>query len=305
MRLFYFVKFIVYMGLDSFFDYLEVEKNYSPNTVQAYRNDLNVFNKYLVDEHSLSALTDANYSHIRSWIVLLVNNGLSNRSVNRKITSLNSFFKFLLKIDLINENPLIYHKALKTQKKIQLPFSESEMFAALSSDNFDNSFTGVRDRFIIDLFYTTGIRRIELIQIKISDFNVSKKQIKVLGKRNKERIIPLIDSTISLFDKYISFRSELKSSQESLFITIKGKPVYEKLIYRIITKYFDKISTKVKKSPHIIRHTFATHLLNNGADLNSVKDLLGHSSLAATQVYTNRSIDEIKKVFAKSHPRNI
>jgi len=198
------------MGLDSFFDYLEVEKNYSPNTVQAYRNDLNVFNKYLVDEHSLSALTDANYSHIRSWIVLLVNNGLSNRSVNRKITSLNSFFKFLLKIDLINENPLIYHKALKTQKKIQLPFSESEMFAALSSDNFDNSFTGVRDRFIIDLFYTTGIRRIELIQIKISDFNVSKKQIKVLGKRNKERIIPLIDSTISLFDKYISFRSRVK-----------------------------------------------------------------------------------------------
>ncbi len=158
------------MSLDSFFDYLEVEKNYSPNTVQAYRNDLNVFNKYLVDEHSLSPLTDANYSHIRSWIVSLVNNGLSNRSVNRKITSLNSYFKFLLKIDFINENPLVNHKALKTQKKIQLPFSESEMFAALSSDNFENSFTGVRDRFIIDLFYTTGIRRIELIQIKSKNY---------------------------------------------------------------------------------------------------------------------------------------
>jgi len=293
------------MSLKSFFDYLEIEKKYSSNTIEAYRNDLNVFARYLSDEFDVTNINNTNYSYIRSWIVDLVNKGISNRSINRKITSLNSYFKFVLKIDLINENPLTNHKALKTQKKIQLPFSENEMLNVLDLDNYEDNFTGVRDRLIIDLFYTTGIRRIELIQLMISDLNINNKHIKVLGKRNKERIIPLIDSTINILNKYLSYRDELKSDETFLFITNKGKPVYEKLIYRIINKYFDTISTKVKKSPHIIRHSFATHLLNNGADLNSVKDLLGHSSLAATQVYTNRSIDEIKKVFAKSHPRNI
>ena len=293
------------MSLKSFFDYLEIEKKYSSNTIEAYRNDLNVFAGFLIDEFEVNNINNTSYSYIRSWIVDLVNKGISNRSINRKITSLNSYFKFLLKIDLINENPLTNHKALKTQKKIQLPFSENEMVNVLDLNNYEDNFTGVRDRLIIDLFYTTGIRRIELIQLMISDLNINNKHIKVLGKRNKERIIPLIDSTINILNKYLSYRDALKSNEPFLFITSKGKPVYEKLIYRIINKYFDTISTKVKKSPHIIRHSFATHLLNNGADLNSVKDLLGHSSLAATQVYTNRSIDEIKKVFAKSHPRNI
>lgn len=293
------------MSLKSFFDYLEIEKKYSSNTIEAYRNDLNVFSRFLNDEFDVNNINNTNYSYVRSWIVDLVNKGISNRSINRKITSLNSYFKFILKIGLINENPLTNHKALKTQKKIQLPFSENEMSNVLDLDNFEDNFTGARDRLIIDLFYTTGIRRIELIQLMISDVNINNKHIKVLGKRNKERIIPLIDSTINILNKYLLFREELKSDDTFLFITKKGKQVYEKLIYRIINKYFDTISTKVKKSPHIIRHSFATHLLNNGADLNSVKDLLGHSSLAATQVYTNRSIDEIKKVFAKSHPRNI
>ena len=293
------------MSLKSFFDYLEIEKKYSSNTIEAYRNDLNVFSRFLTDEFEVNNINNTNYSYVRSWIVDLVNKGISNRSINRKITSLNSYFKFILKIGLINENPLTNHKALKTQKKIQLPFSENEMSNVLDLDNFEDNFTGARDRLIIDLFYTTGIRRIELSQLMISDVNINNKHIKVLGKRNKERIIPLIDSTINILNKYLLFREELKSDDTFLFITKKGKQVYEKLIYRIINKYFDTISTKVKKSPHIIRHSFATHLLNNGADLNSVKDLLGHSSLAATQVYTNRSIDEIKKVFAKSHPRNI
>ena len=293
------------MSLKSFFDYLEIEKKYSSNTIEAYGNDLNVFSRFLTDEFDVNNINNTNYSYVRSWIVDLVNKGISNRSINRKITSLNSYFKFILKIGLINENPLTNHKALKTQKKIQLPFSENEMSNVLDLDNFEDNFTGARDRLIIDLFYTTGIRRIELIQLMISDVNINNKHIKELGKRNKERIIPLIDSTINILNKYLLFREELKSDDTFLFITKKGKQVYEKLIYRIINKYFDTISTKVKKSPHIIRHSFATHLLNNGADLNSVKDLLGHSSLAATQVYTNRSIDEIKKVFAKSHPRNI
>jgi len=282
-----------------------LKKNILLIPIEAYRNDLNVFSRFLTDEFDVNNINNTNYSYVRSWIVDLVNKGISNRSINRKITSLNSYFKFILKIGLINENPITNHKALKTQKKIQLPFSENEMSNVLDLDNFEDNFTGVRDRLIIDLFYTTGIRRIELIQLMISDININNKHIKVLGKRNKERIIPLIDSTIDILNKYLLYREELKSDNTFLFITNKGKQVYEKLIYRIINKYFDTISTKVKKSPHIIRHSFATHLLNNGADLNSVKDLLGHSSLAATQVYTNRSIDEIKKVFAKSHPRNI
>ena len=198
------------MSLKSFFDYLEIEKKYSSNTIEAYRNDLNVFAGFLIDEFDVNNINNTSYSYIRSWIVDLVNKGISNRSINRKITSLNSYFKFLLKIDLINENPLTNHKALKTQKKIQLPFSENEMLNVLDLDNYEDNFTGVRDRLIIDLFYTTGIRRIELIQLMISDLNINNKHIKVLGKRNKERIIPLIDSTINILNKYLSYRDAIK-----------------------------------------------------------------------------------------------
>ena len=215
------------MSLKSFFDYLQIEKKYSSNTIEAYRNDLNVFERYLSDEFDVTNINNTNYSYIRSWIVDLVNKGISNRSVNRKVTSLNSYFKFVLKIDLINENPLTNHKALKTQKKIQLPFSEKEMLSVLDLDNYEDNFTGVRDRLIIDLFYTTGIRRIELIQLKILDLNINNKHIKVLGKRNKERIIPLIDSTINILNKYLSYRDQLNSEETFLFITSKGKPVYE------------------------------------------------------------------------------
>lgn len=213
------------MSLKSFFDYLEIEKKYSSNTIEAYGNDLNVFSRFLTDEFDVNNINNTNYSYVRSWIVDLVNKGISNRSINRKITSLNSYFKFILKIGLINENPLTNHKALKTQKKIQLPFSENEMSNVLDLDNFENNFTGARDRLIIDLFYTTGIRRIELIQLMISDVNINNKHIKVLGKRNKERIIPLIDSTINILNKYLLFREELKSDDTFLFITKKGKQV--------------------------------------------------------------------------------
>ena len=292
------------MSLKAFIDYLEIEKNYSNNTIISYNNDLNSFENYISNEFSVKLIEDSNYSHIRSWIINLVDSGISNKSVNRKISSLNSFFKFCLKIGIIKENPLRNHRSLKIKKEIQLPFSENEMFDVLNEDNFENSFEGLRDRMIIELFYSTGIRRIELVNLKINDIDLSNNQIKVLGKRNKQRIIPLIFTTKDLILNYLKLRYGINSKNDYLFITNKGKKIYEKLVYRIINKYFINISTKVKKSPHIIRHSFATHLLNNGADLNSVKDLLGHSSLAATQVYTNRSIEEIKKVFAKSHPRN-
>ena len=223
-----------------------------------------------------------------------------------QISSLNSYYKFLLKTGDIKINPLNEHKALKTKSTIQLPFSENEILNALNSKNFKNSFEGSRDYLVLELLYTTGIRRQELIDLKIQNIDYSNSRIKVLGKRNKERYIPLIDSSLSSIKKYLEFRNELKNikSNDTLILTSKGKKIYDNLVYRITKKYFSDFSTKLKKSPHILRHSFATHLLNNGADLNSVKDLLGHTSLAATQVYTNRSIEEIKKVFKKSHPRN-
>ena len=235
-----------------------------------------------------------------------VGDKISNTSINRKISSLNSYYKFLLKIGDIKINPLIEHKSLKTKSTIQLPFSETEISNVLNPLNFDKSFEGHRDFLILELLYTTGIRRQELIDLKIQNIDYSNKRIKVLGKRNKERYIPLISSTIESIDKYLKYRDGLKNikSNDKLFLTSKGKSIYDNLVYRITKKYFSGFSTKSKKSPHILRHSFATHHLNNGADLNSVKDLLGHTSLAATQVYTNRSIEEIKKVFKKTHPIN-
>ena len=294
------------MSIKSFIDYLQLEKKYSPNTIKAYENDITSFSDYNKNEFDQSSINKVDYSQLRSWIVKLVESKISNRSINRKISSLNTYYKFLLKIEKIKKNPLDNHRALKTKKIIQLPFSEKEVISALDINNFQNSFEGKRDRLIIEMLYSTGIRRIELTGLKIKDIDFSSKRIKVLGKRNKERFIPMLKSTISLLEEYIDYRNELKKihNKDFLFLTSKGEKIYENLVYRITNKYFDYVSTKVKKSPHILRHSFATHLLNNGADLNAVKDLLGHSSLAATQVYTNRSIEEIKKVYSNTHPRN-
>ena len=294
------------MSIKSFIDYLQLEKKYSQNTVKAYENDIKSFSEFNKKEFGQSSLNKANYSQIRSWIVKLVESKISNRSINRKISSLNTYYKFLLKIEEIKENPLDNHKALKTKKTIQLPFSEKEVINALDINNFKDSYEGKRDRLIIEMLYSTGIRRIELVGIKLKDLDFSSSRIKVLGKRNKERFIPMLESTILLVKEYLDYRSELNriKDKDFLFLTSKGEKIYENLVYRITNKYFDYVSSKVKKSPHILRHSFATHLLNNGADLNAVKDLLGHSSLAATQVYTNRSIEEIKKVYSNTHPRN-
>ncbi len=294
------------MEFSSFLDYLQLEKKYSQKTIIAYKNDLQSFQAFNLDKFDQKKIVNVNYSQIRSWIVSLVGDKISNNTINRKISSLNSYYKFLLKTGDVKINPLNEHKALKTKSSIQLPFSEMEISNALNSRNFNNSFEGCRDYLILELLYTTGIRRQELIDLKIQNIDFSNKRIKVLGKRNKERYIPLINSTIELINKYLKYRSELNNikSKNELFLTSRGKNIYDNLVYRITKKYFSAFSSKLKKSPHILRHSFATHLLNNGADLNSVKDLLGHTSLAATQVYTNRSIEEIKKVFKKSHPRN-
>ncbi|PTM10570.1 MAG: integrase [Bacteroidetes bacterium] len=294
------------MILKSFSDYLLLEKNYSKHTVTAYVSDLEGFREFCLNQYEVRCIDNVNYSQIRSWIIQLVESNISNRSINRKMSSLNSYFKFLLKTETITVNPLAKHKALKTEKKIQIPFSQAEVETVLNDFPFENTFEGLRDKSIIELFYSTGIRRIELVNIKLADLDFSSRTLKVLGKRNKERILPLLSSTIESLKDYLFERDKLPlvQNKEMLFLTQKGIKIYETLVYRIINEYFSLASSKVKKSPHILRHSFATHLLNQGADLNAVKELLGHSSLAATQVYTHNSIAELKKVYAKSHPRN-
>ena len=294
------------MSLEAFSNYLSLEKKYSKHTVLAYGRDLELFQDFMLDNHDSQSIENVSYSEIRQWIVELVNEGVSNRTINRKISSLNSYYKFLQKVKEIETNPLKNHKALKVGKKVQLPFSEEELKSVLEGAIDVIDFESSRDQLIIELFYATGIRRIELVNLKISDIDFSKKQIKVLGKRNKERYIPLINSLESSINVYFEFRKTLAviKDKEMLLLTKKGLKIYEMLVYRIINKYFSKASSKAKCSPHVLRHSFATHLLNEGADLNAVKELLGHTSLAATQVYTHNSIAELKKVYAKSHPRN-
>ena len=294
------------MLVQKFIDYLLLEKKYSQHTVVAYQKDIDSFQSFLMEGFSTSEVSTANYSQIRSWIVQLVDSQITNRTINRKISSLNSYYKFLLKIQSIESNPLAKHKALKVSKKIQIPFSEVEVNTVLDSIH-TATFVGLRDKLIVELFYSTGIRRIELVQIQLQDVDVSQGLIKVLGKRNKERFIPLLPTVLRTFEAYYTERSKLETIKDSsvLFLTKKGTKIYEMLVYRVITNYFASVSSKVKKSPHILRHSFATHLLNNGADLNAVKELLGHSSLAATQVYTHNSVAELKKVYEKSHPRTL
>ena len=294
------------MSLAAFQSYLSLEKNYSPHTIKAYSRDISDFTAFADTEFKLEDPRDSNYSIVRSWIVKLVGDGLSNRSVNRKISSLNAFFKFLVKVEAIESNPLAKHKALKTSKKIEIPFSEEEMINIIQQIEYTEDFEGYRDKLIIELLYTTGIRRSELINLRLADFDLHQKTLRVLGKRNKERIIPLINSTIEHYRQYLVFRGEQihDLEEDHVFLSKSGSKIYETLVYRIINRYFSKVSSKVKKSPHILRHTFATHLLNKGADLNAVKELLGHSSLASTQVYTHNSIAELKKVHATAHPRS-
>lgn len=294
------------MNFKAFTDFLLLEKKYSPHTVNAYNNDLKDFLNFNKEEFNSKIIDDVNYAQIRSWIISMVESELTNRTINRKISSLNSYYKFLLKIGEIQINPLAKHKALKTAKKVQIPFSENEINSVLMELDYDKSFEGIRNKLIVELFYSTGIRRIELVETKLNDINLHEKTLKVLGKRNKERIIPLINPVLETIKQYLNERDGLKIIKDSnhFFLTKKGVKIYETLVYRIINDYFSKASNKVKRSPHIIRHTFATHLLNQGADLNALKELLGHSSLAATQIYTHNSIEELKKVYSNAHPRN-
>ncbi len=289
------------MYLSNFFDYLSKEKNFSNNTVVAYRNDLETFKLFCLDHYEISNIAVVTYPIIRDWIINLSEKNLSPLTINRKISSLSKYYDFLLKIQVNKVSPLKNHKRLKVQKKLIIPFSEDEVFKII--DVFSKDFEGKRNLLIVDTLYSTGIRRDELINIKLNDIFLSENLIKVLGKRNKERLVPVLASLNKRIKDYLDFRNEIHSNSSSLFITKKGKSIGPSLVYRVVKKYFSKVSTKVKTSPHVLRHSFATHMLNNGADINSIKEIMGHSSLASTQIYTKIKLPKIINDYKKNHPR--
>ncbi|MDO4781627.1 MAG: tyrosine-type recombinase/integrase [Capnocytophaga felis] len=293
-----------------FMDYLSIEKKYSKHTIEAYKNDLKAFAKFVKNiygesekEHSLE---NVSYEDVRSWIVELSNQSIAFRSINRKLSALKAYYSFLKKTNQIEVSP--FEKGimpLKIEKRIKLPFSEKEIEKVLSCFSNKNKFEEIRDKAIIEVLYATGMRRSELILLKVNDLDFSQKQIKVLGKRNKERLIPMLPQIEVILEEYLKKREEVvnENSKDFLFLAKNGKKIYPTLVYRIINLYLSAVTTKQDVSPHVLRHSFANHLLDNGADLNTVKELLGHSSLAATQVYTNTSLAELKKQYGKAHPR--
>ena len=289
------------MHLSNFYDYLSKEKNYSSNTVIAYKKDVRTFQEFCRVKFELNNLLKVTYPIIREWIIDLSEKELSPLTINRKISSLSKYYDFLIKINELKSSPLKNHKRLKVQKKLIIPFSEDEVLKVV--DVFSKNFEGKRNLLIVDMLYSTGVRRDELINIKLNDVLLDENLVKVLGKRNKERLVPLVLNLKSRINDYLKFRNEIKSSSSNFFITTKGKKIGPSLVYRVVKNYFSKVSTKVKTSPHVLRHSFATHMLNNGADINSIKEIMGHSSLASTQIYTKIKLPKIINDYKKNHPR--
>ena len=289
------------MHLSNFYDYLSKEKNYSSNTVIAYKKDVETFQDFCRLKFELNNLLKVTYPIIREWIIDLSEKELSPLTINRKISSLSKYYDFLIKINDLKSSPLKNHKRLKVQKKLIIPFSEDEVLKVV--DVFSKNFEGKRNLLIVDMLYSTGVRRDELINIKLNDVLLDENLVKVLGKRNKERLVPLVLNLKSRINDYLKFRNEIKSSSSNFFITTKGKKIGPSLVYRVVKNYFSKVSTKVKTSPHVLRHSFATHMLNNGADINSIKEIMGQSSLASTQIYTKIKLPKIINDYKKNHPR--
>ena len=301
MHLFLF--FFVPMSIKSFLQYIRFEKRFSTNTVQAYETDLKQFFAYQKKLYELEDPTEFNHPMIRSWIVSMMEEGLTTRSINRKLTAIKTYYKFLLRQGIVKVNPMLKVLSPKTSKRLPVYIEQSKMDVLFDKVNFGEGFIAMRDRLILEIFYATGMRLSELIGLKESSIDLYQCNLKVLGKRNKERIIPFTDKLKELIRSYLDARNQIAASSDSFFITDKGKTIYSKMVYRIVTSYIGNVTTLDKKSPHVLRHTFATHMLNNGADINSVKEILGHANLSATQVYTHNTIEKLKKVYKQAHPR--
>lgn len=292
-------------NIEIFLDFLKFEKRYSELTVRSYRNDLSQFSAFSMEELRLNDTSQANYKHIRSWIISLLENGMSPITVRRKISSLRSYFRFLIKQGSIEMNPMA--KVISPRSKKVLPgFIELEpMNMLLDQFEFGEGYIGARDKLIIELLYLTGIRRAELVSLRLNNVQVSNLVIKVTGKRNKERIVPITKEFAHSLEAFLAIRGEFfpETLEESFFLTSKGAPIYPELVYRLVSKYLSFVTTFEKKSPHTLRHTFATHMLNNGADINAIKELLGHANLSATQIYTHNTFEKLKQIYKQAHPR--
>jgi integrase/recombinase XerC len=292
--------------INTFLDYLQFEKRASEHTIISYRNDLEQFWNYFQQAFSNSNWKQIDSVIIRTWLITLMEKKTSPRSINRKMSALKSFYKYQIKMGIFETNPMLQIHAPKMRQRLPQFVEEKDMEKLFSADLFAENFEGWRDRTMLELFYATGMRLSELRMLTFSDVDLYNNQVKVLGKRNKERIIPFGHTLQHVFSKYLESYTEnfdAPTQNNLVFVNVKGKPLAPKSIYTVVRKYLDMITTIEKRSPHVIRHTFATHLLNRGADLNTIKELLGHSSLAATQVYTHNSIEKLKSIYQQAHPR--
>jgi len=292
------------MSAERFIQYIKFEKRFSPHTIVAYENDLQQFFTYLKVTYELDDIQAVNHSMIRSWMVSMMEAKISARSINRKITTLKSYYKFLLQSGTVKVNPMLKIQSPKTSKRLPVFVDEQKMDLLFDHVDFGEGYEAERDKLILEIFYATGMRLSELVNLKDKDIDLVNCQIKVLGKRNKERIIPFTNVLGRMIADYLEKKKENFSQNiNHLFVTEKGKPIYQKLVYRIVTHRLGQVTTLDKKSPHVLRHTFATHMLNHGADINSIKEMLGHANLSATQVYTHNTIEKLKKVYKQAHPR--
>ncbi len=291
--------------LASFIQYSMYEKRYSKHTISAYKTDLLSFSSYMKDMYEIKDVKKVEFFHMRSWVIQLLEDGLTPQSIHRKLASLKSFFKFLLREGMIDSNPTTKLIAPKAKKRLPEYVEEKQVEFLLEKIEFPEGYVGARDKAILELLYATGIRRAELIGLETRDVDFSAKTITVLGKRNKQRIIPLSDFTLDILKAYMNVREETfpMGHLYSLFLTQSGKTLYPKLVYNVVKKYLSMVTTTDKRGPHTLRHTFATHLSNRGADLNAIKELLGHANLSATQIYVHNSIERLKDVYKQAHPR--
>ena len=287
--------------IQGFLDDLSFSKRYSQHTITSYKNDINKFNQYLCSVYDYLLFEKVELFHVRSYLVYLLNLNLEKTTVARNISSVKSFYKYLIKEEVVNSSPLNLLESPKINKRLPSFIKEDELVFLFDKIEFEQSFLGLRDKLLIMLFYQTGVRLSEIIHLK--NDSVSSKYIKVLGKRNKERIIPISSKTFNFIEIYFEQKNNKFPNTEFFFITDNGKKMYEKFVYRKVNYYLSLVSSKQKKSPHILRHTFATHMLNNGADLNAIKEILGHENLSATQVYTHNTFQKLKSIHQQSHPR--
>jgi integrase/recombinase XerC len=292
------------MPYQSFINYLSFEKRSSAHTITAYKKDLEQFFQYINEQYLIQEPQLVQQSYIRSWIAYLMEKGISAKAINRKLSSIRSFYSYLLKQGKIDINPVSKIIAPKIPKRLPVFVPKNSIEELFEGNLFSNDYIGKRNELIFEIFYCTGIRLSELVNIKHHDIDIYNKTLKILGKRNKERIIPLNEALLDKINEFIKLtKNNINTTENYLFLTEKGKKIYPRLVYKIVNNYLSKVATITQKSPHVLRHTFATHMLENGADINAIKELLGHSSLSATQIYTHNTIEKLKSVYKKAHPR--